>query len=119
MSSPLWNNINYELCFDKNTKKFCPVKVLRYENSDSIIDHFKSNIEASPRHIQHVAIRIFHPDSRSYSIINGKKKLNEYRELDSHCLKCQGYKVIDLNPDEFLPMSLKGKAVRYLSEIIK
>ena len=93
--------------------------MLRYENSDSIIDHFKSNIEASPRHIQHVAVRIFHPDSRSYSIINGKKKLNEYRELDSHCLKCQGYKVIHLNPDEFLPMSLKGKAVRYLSELIQ
>ena len=66
-----------------------------------------------------MAVRIFHPDSRSYSIINGKKKLNEYRELDSHCLKCQGYKVIDLIPDEFLAVSLKGKAVRYLSEIIK
>ena len=98
--------------------EFCPVKLLRSENSDSIIDNFKSNIEASPRHIQHVAIRLFHP-YRSYSIINGKKKLNEYRELESHCLKCEGYKVMDLNPDEFLAMSVKGKAVSYLSELMK
>ena len=93
--------------------------MLRSEDSDSTIDKFfKSNIEESPGHIQHVAVRIFHP-YKDYSIINGKKKLNEYRELESHCLRCEGYKVIDLDPDEFLAMSVKGKAVNYLSELMK
>ena len=113
--------MNYELCFDKNTKKFCPVpvKVLSSEDSDSTsIDKYnKSSIRSSPRHIQHVAIKLHNP-RQHYFIINGETKLNHYRELESHSLKCEGYKVIDLDSEKFKNMSQRGKAVSYLSELI-
>ena len=91
------------------------------EDSDSTIDeYYKSTIKASPRNIQHVAVKLHHP-KKNYFRINGEKKLNPYPEMESHGLKCEGYKVIDLDLDEFdYYMNNMGwqTAVSYLSELI-
>ena len=111
--SPLWNYMNYELAFNKENLMFIPIVDTRKEKTQ---DLRKSKINESHKNIQHVAIRLHRP--KDYSIVKGKRRLNEYEDMNSDMLKCEGFKVVDVNPWEFRQMRLRRKEVEYLARLI-
>ena len=111
--SPLWNYMNYELAFNKENLMFIPIVETRKEKTQ---DLRKSKISESHKNIQHVAIRLHRP--KDYSIVKGKRRLNEYEDMNSDMLKCEGFKVVDVDPWEFRQMRLRRKEVEYLARLI-
>ena len=111
--SPLWNYMNYELAFNKETLMFYPIVETRKEKTQ---DLRKSKINESSENIQHVAIRLHCP--KDYAFFKGKKRLNEYEDMNSDMLKCEGFKVVDVDPWEFKQMRLRRKEVAFLARLI-
>ena len=91
--SPLWQKINFEMAYDKKSQRFCSLN----DNDEIKQSYKKSKIKESPEHIEHIAVRTHFYDK--YNAYTGK--LRDYSDLDSHCLECEGYKVIDISPYEW------------------
>ena len=85
--------MHFEMAFDKKSQTFCPLVNHKEERFDSVN---KSKIKESSDHIQHIAVR------QNYrSDYNSKTKKLFDSDIQGHCLKCEGYKVIDISPFEW------------------
>ena len=109
--SPLWHKINFELAYDKKSQTFCSLD----DHDDIKQSYKKSKIKESPEHVEHIAVRTHYYDD--YSSHTGK--LRDYSDLESHCLECEGYKVIDISPYEWNVTREDHFRKKYLQTLFK